>query len=186
MSKNDFIENYFNQVNTISSLLDKAEIYKMIAQLKNIKINKGRIFFIGVGGSAGNCSHAVNDFRKLCSIEAYAISDNVSELTARTNDEGWLTIFSEWLKVSKITKIRKQVQSSENIIEAIKVAKKNNARILGIVGRNGGYTKRNGDNVILVPNSDPKLVTPLAESFQSVIWHCIVSSPVLQDKKTKW
>jgi len=104
MSKNDFTENYFNQVNTISSLLDKNEINKMIAKLKKIKINKGRIFFIGVGGSAGNCSHAVNDFRKLCSIEAYAISDNVSELTARTNDEGWLTIFSEWLKVSKITK----------------------------------------------------------------------------------
>ena len=197
MSKNDFIVNYFNQVNKISSLLDKAEINKMITKLKKIKINKGRIFFIGVGGSAGNCSHAVNDFRKLCSIEAYAISDNVSELTARTNDEGWLTIFSEWLKVSKITKKDglfilsvgggdKKHKVSENIIEAIKVAKKNNARIFVIVGRNGGYTKKNGDNVILVPNSDPKLVTPLAESFQSVIWHCIVSSPVLQDKKTKW
>ena len=197
MKNKNFYLNYFSQIKKISNLINIDELYIIIKQLKKLKKKKGRLFFIGLGGSAGNCSHAVNDFRKLCSIESYAITDNVSELTARINDEGWLSIFSEWLKISKLNandaififsvgggNIEKKV--SENIIQAIKFAKSKKAKIFGIVGRDGGYTKKRGDYILLIPNTDPKLVTPLAESFQSILWHCIVSSPELQDKKTKW
>ena len=197
MKNNNFYLNYFNQVKNISSLINFEDLDLIIKELKKLKKNKGRLFFIGLGGSAGNCSHAVNDFRKLCSIESYAITDNVSELTARTNDDGWLSIFSEWLKISKLNSNdaifvlsvgggNKEKKVSENIIEAIKLAKLKKAKVFGIVGRDGGYAKKNGDYVLLIPNTDPKLVTPLAESFQSILWHCIVSSPELQDKKTKW
>ena len=197
MSNKNFYKNYFNEIKKISDLIYLEELKKMIMELKKIKKNNGRLFFIGLGGSAGNCSHAVNDFRKLCSINAYAITDNVSELTARANDEGWLTIFSEWLKISKINSKdglfifsvgggNKSQKVSENIIEAIKLAKKKKSKIFGIVGRDGGYTKKHGNYILLIPNTDPNLVTPLAESYQSIIWHCIVSSSELQDKKTKW
>ncbi len=197
MKNNNFYLNYFNQVKNISSLIKFEDLDLIIKELKKLKKNKGRLFFIGLGGSAGNCSHAVNDFRKLCSIESYAITDNVSELTARINDDGWLSIFSEWLKISKLKSNdaifvlsvgggNKEKKVSENIIEAIKLAKLKKAKVFGIVGRDGGYAKKNGDYVLLIPNTDPKLVTPLTESFQSILWHCIVSSPELQDKKTKW
>ena len=193
----NFINKYKNNILNSLKDLDENKINKALSFLKRLKKVKGRLFIIGVGGSAGNASHAVNDFRKLCSIESYAITDNVSELTARINDEGWLSIFSEWLKISKLNandaififsvgggNIEKKV--SENIIQAIKFAKSKKAKIFGIVGRDGGYTKKRGDYILLIPNTDPKLVTPLAESFQSILWHCIVSSPELQDKKTKW
>lgn len=196
MKQNHYIK-YFKNIIEISKKIDIQVLDSIILALSKVKKNKGRVFFIGAGGSAGNCSHAVNDFRKLCSIEAYAPTDNVSELTARVNDEGWNTVFSEWFKISNLNSKDsifilsvgggdKKKNISQNLIEAIKYAKKKKVKILGIVGRDGGYTKKNGDNILLVPNTDNDLVTPLSESFQSVILHCIVSSPKLQINKTKW
>jgi len=157
----------------------------------------GRLFLLGVGGSAGNCSHAVNDFRKLCGIEAYAPTDNVSELTARTNDEGWETVFAAWLRTSKANgsdavlvlsvgggNLEKNV--SANIVAALKEAKLRGMRIFGIVGRDGGYTKQVGDCVVVVPTVDASRVTPHTEAFQAVVWHCLVSHPALQQIATKW
>ena len=192
-----FYDNYFGNIIRIAESIDIKSIESLVKALCKLRRNKGRLFFVGVGGSAGNCSHAVNDFRKLCLINAYSITDNISELTARINDEGWNSSFAEWLKVSNINSkdaifvlsvgggnIAKKV--SVNIIEAIKISKKRKAKIFGIVGRDGGFTKKNGDNIILIPNKNPKLVTPLSESYQSVIWHCLVSHPSLQVKNTKW
>jgi D-sedoheptulose 7-phosphate isomerase len=166
-------------------------------ELAGLREREGRLFILGVGGSAGNCSHAVNDFRKLCGIEAYAPTDNVSELTARTNDEGWGTVFAEWLKVSRAGpkdailvfsvgggNVEKNV--SANLVAAIKEAKSRGTRILGIVGRDGGYTKASGDVVVVIPTVEQSRVTPHAEAFQAVIWHCLVSHPKLQRRATKW
>lgn len=157
----------------------------------------GRLFIAGVGGSAGNCSHAVNDFRKLCGIEAYSPVDNVSELTARANDEGWETIFSGWLDVSRLNKndallvfsvgggdVQRNV--SVNLIRAVDFAKSRGARVLGIVGKAGGYTATNADCVVVIPEVEPQWVTPLSEAFQAVVWHCLVSHPKLQLRSTKW
>lgn len=194
---NTFITHFFNQyLNSIESL-DLKKIDSLALDLKKIKKNNGRIFFLGVGGSAGNATHAVNDFRKLCNIEAYCITDNVSELTARINDEGWDTSFSNWLKVSNLNNkdaifilsvgggnLIKNV--SVNIINAIKYAKQKKTRIFGIVSRDGGFTKKKGDNVILIPVKDKKLVTPISEAVQAVIWHYLVSSKHLKQNKTKW
>ena len=165
--------------------------------LIKIRKKKGRVFFIGVGGSAGNCTHAVNDFRKICEIECYTPTDNVSELTARINDDGWKSVFSNWLMVSNLKSSdavfimsvgggNYKMNVSVNLIEAIKFAKKRGAKVLGIVGRDGGYTKKVGDNVILIPTINKKLVAPYCESFHSLIWHCLVSHPLLQIKKMKW
>ncbi len=197
MTSKKFIETYFNGIKKISSEIKYKEIENLVKEILKIKNQKGRIFFLGVGGSAGNASHAVNDFRKLCEIECYAPSDNVSELTARINDNGWKSSFSEWLRVSNLNKndaififsvgggnLKKKV--SINLVEAIKYAKKVNSRILGTVGRDGGFTKRAGNSVVIVPNIDSDLVTPFTESYQAVIWHCIVSHPLLQKVKTKW
>lgn len=169
----------------------------MADALANLRDDGGRLFLLGVGGSAGSCTHAVNDFRKLCGIEAYAPTDNVSELTARTNDEGWETVFSEWLKISRVGKkdailvfsvgggsVEKNV--SMNLVHAIDFAKSRGVSVLGIVGRDGGYTKKMGDVVIVTPAIEPTLVTPLTEAFQGVIWHCLVSHPRLQIAATKW
>ena len=152
---------------------------------------------MGVGGSAGNASHAVNDFRKLCAIEAYAPTDNVSELTARTNDEGWGTIFDGWLKISNIKKndalfilsvgggnLEKNV--SPGIVNAIDLAKHEGAKVLGVVGRDGGYAGKKGDCVIVVPTVNDQRITPHTEAFHAVVWHCLVSNPILQVKATKW
>ena len=197
MTSKNFIETYFNGIKKISSEIKYKEIENLVKEILKIKNQKGRIFFLGVGGSAGNASHAVNDFRKLCEIECYAPSDNVSELTARINDNGWKSSFSEWLRVSNLNKndaififsvgggnLKKKV--SINLVEAIKYAKKVNSRILGTVGRDGGFTKRAGNCVVIVPNIDSGLVTPFTESYQAVVWHCIVSHPLLQKVKTKW
>ena len=191
------IKKYFKEVEKISNLIDKNEITKMVNNILRVKKNRGRVFFLGVGGSAGNCSHAVNDFRKICEIECYTPTDNVSELTARINDDGWDSSFHNWLKISGLNNkdaifimsvgggnIKKNV--SVNLIHAIKLAKKKKTLILGIVGRDGGYTKKVGDNVILIPNINKNLVTPHSEAFQSVVWHCLVSHPSLQSKKMKW
>ena len=169
----------------------------MIALIANVRKTKGRIFFLGVGGSAANASHAVNDFRKLACIESYAPTDNVSEITARTNDEGWKTVFKEWLKISKLSKKdlvfifsvgggNKEKKVSENLVEAINYAKKIGSKICGVVGKNGGYTSKVTNFCLRIPSKNPKLITPHTEGFQAVIWHLIVSHPKIQKNKTKW
>ena len=188
---------FFNEVIKVAEQIDIELIEKLAHELKHLRDRGGRLFFLGVGGSAGNCSHAVNDFRKLCGIEAYAPVDNVSELTARTNDEGWETVFAGWLKVSNAKandavfvlsvgggNLERNV--SPNIVMALKLAKERGLKIFGVVGRDGGYTKQVGDCVVVVPTVDESRVTPHAEAFQGVVWHCLVSNPVLQQIATKW
>jgi D-sedoheptulose 7-phosphate isomerase len=188
---------FLDEVCETARRLSPEMIEALCDELVALREREGRLFFIGVGGSAGNCGHAVNDFRKLCGIETYAPTDNVSELTARTNDEGWAGVFSEWLKVSRLGakdalfilsvgggNLEKNV--SPNIVSAIQEAKSRGARVLGIVGRDGGYTKKAGDTVVVVPTVEESRVTPHAEAFQAVIWHCLVSHPKLQVKATKW
>lgn len=193
-----FTEQYLTEASQIIDKIDKNIIEKMVDILLSVRENGGRVFFLGVGGSAGNCSHAVNDFRKIVGIESYAPTDNVSELTARTNDEGWNSIFVEWLKVSKLNKkdaififsvgggdIEKNI--SPNLVESINYAYEvANSKILGVVGRNGGYTAIKADAVIVVPTINTETVTPHTEAFQAVIWHLIVSHPKLKINQTKW
>jgi len=177
--------------------IDVSVIEKMADLLAGVKKEGGRIFFLGVGGSAGNCSHAVNDFRKIVGIESYAPTDNVSELTARTNDEGWGTIFVEWLKVSKLIpkdlififsvgggNLEKNI--SPNLVEALKYAKSVGAKITGVVGRDGGYTAQVADACVIVPTVNPDNITPHSEAFQAVVWHLLVSHPKLKANQTKW
>jgi len=191
------VQEYFTQVGEIARTIDHQAIDALAEALANLRANGGRLFFIGVGGSAGNCSHAVNDFRKLCGFEAYAPTDNVSELTARTNDEGWETVFAAWLETSRASSkdgvfvfsvgggnLEKNV--SPNIVRGLEFAKSRGMKIFGVVGRDGGYTKKVGDQVILIPNIDGNLVTPHTEAFQAVVWHCLVSHPKLQQRATKW
>lgn len=192
-----FIKNYLNEVKTIVDKLNITEI-KDIINLVNITRKKnGRIFFIGVGGSAANASHAVNDFRKLAGVECYAPTDNVSELTARTNDEGWNTVFKSWLVTSKLKKKdllfvfsvgggNLKYNVSTNIIEAIKYAKLKKTKICGIVGKKSGYTRKFADASLLVPIKNLNNLTPHSEAFQSVIWHLIISHPKIKKFKTKW
>jgi D-sedoheptulose 7-phosphate isomerase len=188
---------YLEEVCETARRLSADMIEALCAELVALRDRGGRLFIIGVGGSAGNCGHAVNDFRKLCGIEAYAPTDNISELTARTNDEGWPTVFSEWLKVSRANNkdailvfsvgggnLEKNV--SPNIVMAVQEGKKLGMRVLGIVGRDGGYTKQLGDVVVLIPTIETSRVTPHAEAFQAVVWHCLVSHPKLQLNATKW
>lgn len=191
------IEKYFNQIKTLAELINKQKINSLAKSLISLRERGGRLFLIGVGGSAANCSHAVNDFRKLCGIEAYAPTDNVSELTARINDEGWDGAIAAWLSISKLNEndalfilsvgggnLEKQV--SVNLISAIDFARERKAKTFGIVGRDGGYTKQMGDSVVLIPTVDEKHITPHSEAFQAVVWHCLVSHPNLQIQKTKW
>ena len=195
--KFNHINKFFKEVSVISNVINKKDIEKTAKIISLVKRKKGRIFFLGVGGSAANCSHAVNDFRKLCNIEAYAPTDNSAELTARINDEGWDSSFVGWLKVSKLCKkdilfimsvgggnLKKKV--SVNLINAIKYAKIQKSKVLGIVGKDDGYTRKHAEVSILVPNVNKKMITPYTEAFHSVIWHCLVSHPSLQSNKTKW
>ena len=190
-------ESYFAQVQQIAAKIDTEKVERIVVELAALRARGGRLFVLGVGGSAANASHAVNDFRKLCGIETYAPTDNVSELTARTNDEGWETIFSGWLKVSRLSandavlvfsvgggNLEKNV--SVNLLHALELAKEVGARILGIVGRDGGHTAKVGDEVVIVPTVDDGLVTPHTEAFQAVVWHGLVSHPDLQVNATKW
>jgi D-sedoheptulose 7-phosphate isomerase len=188
---------YLDQVRQIAASLDHDLIEKMADELASLRGRGGRLFLIGVGGSAANCSHAVNDFRKLAGIEAYSPCDNVAELTARTNDEGWPTVFEAWLRTSRAgSKDAILVFSvgggdaernvSPNIVRALDAARQNGVRILGIVGRDGGYTKKVGDVVVVVPTIETGSVTPHAESFQAVIWHCLVSHPRVMLQANKW
>ncbi|MBT3939043.1 MAG: SIS domain-containing protein [Pelagibacterales bacterium] len=193
----DFISDYFLKFSKDCLNIPYAKIKTLVEELKKLRENNGRLFILGVGGSAGNASHAVNDFRKLCNIEAYAPTDNVSELTARTNDEGFDTIFSEYLKVSKINSkdaimifsvgggsLAKNV--SLNLISAIKVAKAKQLKIFSLVGKDDGYAANNSNISIVIPVQDKTLITPISEAFQAVIWHCIVSHPSLALNATKW
>ena len=191
------IEKYFLQVEKIAQTIDKTRISELVEALCNLRENKGRLFLLGVGGSAANCSHAVNDFRKLCGIEAYAPVDNVSELTTRTNDEGWDTVFEGWLRTSNVCEKdailifsvgggdRKR-NVSTNLIKAIEFSRHNRMKVFGIVGKETGYTAKVGDVVVIVPQVDADLITPHSEAFQAVIWHCLVSHPFLQVQATKW
>ncbi len=185
------------ETSKIVEKLDTKIIENIVNLLAKVKSKGGRIFFLGVGGSAGNCSHAVNDFRKIVGIECYTPTDNVSELTARTNDEGWSTVFSEWLKISKLSdkdmlfifsvgggNLKKKV--STNLVEALKYGKSIGSKIVGIVGRDGGYTAKVSDTCLIIPTVNPKNITPHSEAFQSIIWHLLVSHPKLKSKQTKW
>jgi D-sedoheptulose 7-phosphate isomerase len=190
-------ESFFGAAAQICRDISFAKVEALAAELKALRERKGRLFLIGVGGSAGNCSHAVNDFRKLCAIEAYSPIDNVSELTARTNDEGWDTVFAAWLEISRLDADDAiliysvgggdaERNISANLVKAIELAKKRSAKVFGIVGRDSGHTARHGDVVVVVPQVDPNWVTPLSEAFQAVVWHCLVSHPALQVRQTKW
>ncbi len=190
-------ETFFDEVVKIAQSIDAAGVENLATELAALRQRGGRLFFLGVGGSAANCSHAVNDFRKLCGIEAYTPVDNVAELTARTNDEGWDTVFAAWLKTSRANKndavfvfsvgggnMEKNV--SANIVAGLKEAKQRSMKIFGVVGRDGGYTKQVGDCVVVVPTVEASRVTPHTEAFQAVVWHCLVSHPKLQQISTKW
>lgn len=188
---------YLEEVAQIARAIDAGQIEALAAELAALRTRGGRLFVIGVGGSAANCSHAVNDFRKLCGIEAYAPADNVAELTARTNDEGWETVFSGWLKVSKgrpedavlvfsVGGGDLERSVSVNIVAGLEEARLRGMKIFGIVGRDGGHTRKVGDCVVVIPTVAQTRVTPHAEAFQAVVWHCLVSHPMLQQSATKW
>src|SRR6187397_2753338 len=189
----DFIKDSIS----ILQQLDVATIERMVQKLVNVRARGGRLFMLGVGGSAANASHAVNDFRKICGFEAYAPTDNVSELTARTNDEGWATVFAEWLRGSRVKgkdgllifsvgggNLEKNV--SPNLVEALKVAKEVGAAVFGIVGKDGGYTAQVADAAVIIPTVNPTNITPHSEAFQGVVWHLFVSHPRLKVAQTKW
>ncbi|MEA2952036.1 MAG: D-sedoheptulose 7-phosphate isomerase [Alphaproteobacteria bacterium] len=192
-----FARNHLNESKQIIEKIDVDVIEQIALILADLRVNGGRLFFLGVGGSAGNCSHAVNDFRKIVGIEAYAPTDNVSELTARTNDEGWETVFVEWLKVSRLSptdlifvfsvgggNLEKNV--SPNLVRALQYAKQVGAKIVGVVGRDGGYTAQVGDAVCIIPTVNPAAVTPHSEAFQAIVWHLLVTHPLLKASETKW
>jgi D-sedoheptulose 7-phosphate isomerase len=192
-----FTERHLQETSDIIQQLDHAAIERMVEILAGVRARGGRVFFLGVGGSAGNCGHAVNDFRKLAGFEAYAPTDNVSELTARTNDEGWDTVFSAWLKGSRLRKedavfvfsvgggsLEKNI--SPNLVRALQLAKEVGAAIVGVVGRDGGYTATVADACAIVPTVNAETVTPHSEAFQAVVWHLLVSHPALKVNATKW
>ena len=190
-------ETYLAQAAEICRSLDPAQMEAMVAALVALRARGGRLFLLGVGGSAANCSHAVNDFRKLCGIEAYAPTDNAAELTARTNDEGWDTVFAGWLRVSRVGPRdavmvfsvgggSRERNVSPNLVVALDYARSQGVTILGVVGRDGGYTRQVGDHVIVVPVVDPAHVTPHSEAFQAVIWHGLVCHPDLMEAANKW
>ena len=192
-----YARQHLNEAKEIINHINIDAIEKVADLLATVKKDQGRIFFLGVGGSAGNCSHAVNDFRKIVEIESYAPTDNVSELTARTNDEGWATIFEPWLKLSKLNpkdavfifsvgggNLEKNI--SPNLVNALKYAKQVGAKITGVVGRDGGYTAQVADACVIIPTVNPENITPHSEAFQAVIWHLLVSHPKLKENQTKW
>lgn len=192
-----YSERYLQEASEIIGRLDTAAIERVASLLARIKADGGRLFFLGVGGSAANCSHAVNDFRKIAGVECYAPTDNVAELTARTNDEGWESVFAEWLKVSRLSardalfimsvgggNVERNISS--NLVCAIQLAKKVGAKVTGVVGRDGGFTARAADACVVVPPVNAQTVTPHTESFQALIWHLLVSHPLLKEHPTKW
>ena len=192
-----YVDDYLAEVKAVASLLNRAAIEKAIDILIDIREKKGRLFFLGVGGGAGNASHAVNDFRKIAGIESYSPTDNVSELTARINDDGWETSFAAWLKGSNINEKdgvfvlsvgggNREKNVSVNLVKALEYTRQVGARILGIVGRDGGYTAKVADVCITIPVVNSSNITPHTEAFQSVIWHLIVSAPLMRRLEMKW
>src|SRR5213594_1066758 len=192
-----FVKQYLEETQQVTAQLNPAAIERVVDELAKVREQGGRLFILGVGGSAANASHAVNDFRKICGLECYAPTDNVSELTARTNDEGWATVLSEWLKGSRLNgndallifsvgggNLEKNV--SPNLVSAIQLAKQVGASVLGIVGRDGGYTAREATACVIIPTVNPEHVTPHSEAFQAVVWHLLVSHPELKVNRTKW
>lgn len=192
-----YTSQYLKEVVSITEAINPARVDEMIDVLLGVRASGGRLFFLGVGGSAGNASHAVNDFRKIAGFEAYAPTDNVSELSARTNDDGWASVFVNWLRISRLTKhdalivfsvgggnVEKNI--SANIVMALKYAKDVGAKVVGIVGRDGGYTAQVADACVIVPTVNPDTVTTHAEAFQAVIWHLIVSHPRIKVSEMKW
>ncbi len=193
----DFINNYFIEAKKIIDNIDKNEILSMIKLIKRVRKNSGRMFILGVGGGAGHASHAVNDFRKICGIESYSPTDNVSELTARVNDDGWETAYVNWLKTSKLNQndlllvfsvgggnLEKNV--SVNILRSLEYGREQGSKICGVVGRDGGYTAKVADAYVIIPPINPETITPQTEAFQAVIWHLLVSHPDLQQFEMKW
>jgi len=192
-----FSKQFLDEVQQVTARLDVDAIEKAVEELASVRERGGRLFILGVGGSAANASHAVNDFRKICGFECYAPTDNVSELTARTNDDGWASIFAEWLKGSRLSakdgllifsvgggNLEKNV--SPNLVSAIPLAKQAGASIVGIVGRDGGYTAKSANACVIVPTVHPDHVTPHSEAFQAVVWHLFVTHPRLKVAQTKW
>ena len=192
-----YIDTYLDEVQRIAKEIDREAIEKIIKRISVVKKKQGRIFFLGVGGSAANCSHAVNDFRKIAEIDSYTPMDNVAEITARTNDEGWETVFKAWLERSKINKDDlvfilsvgggdRKNKVSVNLINAIDYAQKIGCDVVGIVGRDGGYTAQNSHTCIVIPTQSHDTITPHAEAWQAVIWHLIVTDPRIQSYSNKW
>jgi D-sedoheptulose 7-phosphate isomerase len=197
VTSTNFSALFLSEVEQVARTLDASAIEEIAARLWSVRENAGRLFILGVGGSAANASHAVNDFRKIVGVEAYAPTDNVSELTARVNDDGWATVFEAWLRVSRLQSrdailvfsvgggsLERNV--SPNLVAALDYAKSVGASVLGIVGRDGGYTARMADACVIIPIVHPDRVTPHSEAFQAVVWHLLVSHPALQQKATKW
>jgi D-sedoheptulose 7-phosphate isomerase len=197
MQKDDYIDAFLDDALQIIRRIDRNEIEKMVTILEEVRENNGRLFILGVGGGAGHASHAVNDFRKIAGIESYAPTDNVSELTARVNDDGWETVFENWLKgshlragdslmVFSVGGGNEEKNVSVTLVNALKYAKIIGARVMGVVGRDGGYTAKIADACVIIPTINEKTVTPQTEAFQAVIWHLLVSDPRLQKFGMKW
>jgi D-sedoheptulose 7-phosphate isomerase len=197
LTEDAYISSFLDDAVTIIKQIDRTQIRKMSEILQEVRQNGGRLFILGVGGGAGHASHAVNDFRKIAGIESYAPTDNVSELTARVNDDGWETVFESWLKGSRLTakdcifvfsvgggNAEKKV--SVNLVNALRYAKEKGAKVIGVVGRDGGYTAKVADACVIIPTVNEKTVTPQTEAFQAVVWHLIVSSPAMQKFEMKW
>lgn len=193
----NFTENFLQETITLIQKIDSASIEAVAQGLADLRANQGRLFILGVGGSAGHASHAVNDFRKICGIESYAPTDNVSELTARTNDEGWDTTFIEWLKVSRLSSKdtllifsvgggNREKNVSMNLVRALELAQERKSKIFGIVGRDGGFTKQVANACVVIPIVSNERITPHTEGVCAVVWHLLVSHPTLQAQKTKW
>ena len=193
----EYAKRFFEEVQTIAKSIELDTIEKMVQIIREVKNKQGRLFFIGVGGSAANCTHAVNDFRKIGGIECYTPNDNVAELTARTNDEGWDTVYAPWLECSQLSHKdvvfvfsvgggSKEKNVSVNLIHALKLAQKVGAKILGITGRDGGYTGEVADACIIIPTQSPDTITPHAESWQAVVWHMLVTDPRVMNMSNKW
>jgi D-sedoheptulose 7-phosphate isomerase len=192
-----YSQKYLQDVRKIADLIDVEQVERIVQMLVDLRSRGGRLFFLGVGGGAGNASHAVNDFRKIAGIEAYTPTDNVSELTARVNDDGWDTAFSNWLRVSRLSSkdmvfvfsvgggdLTRNI--SPNLVRALEYAQETQTTICGVVGRDGGYTAKVANGCVVVPTIDPEGVTPHTEAFQAVIWHLLVSHPALQTNAMKW
>ena len=193
----NFINQYFTEAKDIIEKIDKEQILNIISIINKVRTDKGRLFILGVGGGAGHASHAVNDFRKICGLEAYTPTDNVSELTARINDDGWETAYANWLRISNLNNndallvfsvgggnLEKNI--SVNILKSLELAKNLGTKICGIVGRDGGYTAQVADACVVIPPINPDTITPHTEAFQAVIWHLLVSHPDLQKYEMKW